>query len=402
MDIARKEVLSTFRDRRAIVSNLVLPLLLLPVVMLGMPLLLGGLFEREATTVTQLGLVGAENMPATLRAAIEAQNVELVEVADPEAAVREDEFPAAIVVPEGFVETIAAGGRAEVQLYSKAGNMRSELNVGKLRAAVSAYQQTVVAERLGAEGLDPSILEPVAVTAVDASSEAERSSGQLSWLIPFFIAIWTLTGGQMTAIDATAGEKERGTLESLLVAPVRRSEVVFGKFLATLVFGLTAAIAAIGGYLVGGVVMRSVFLPRMGEEGGSIVAIMGGSLSVDLQSVLLLLMSAVLLAAVVAAVLLSIALFARSFKEAQSYIAPLSFVFVIPAVALQFKDLIGIGEGAYMVPVLNALLVMDDIVKGTASLSTILVTWASLAVVIVVLLAFAHRNFSREDVIFRS
>ncbi|HZW27883.1 MAG TPA: hypothetical protein VFF08_05490, partial [Trueperaceae bacterium] len=165
---------------------------------------------------------------------------------------------------------------------------------------------------------------------------------------------------------------------------------------------LTAAIAAIGGYLVGGVVMRSVFLPRMGEEGGSIVAIMGGSLSVDLQSVLLLLMSAVLLAAVVAAVLLSIALFARSFKEAQSYIAPLSFVFVIPAVALQFKDLIGIGEGAYMVPVLNALLVMDDIVKGTASLSTILVTWASLAVVIVVLLAFAHRNFSREDVIFRS
>ncbi len=401
-DIARKEVLSTFRDRRAIVSNIVLPLLLLPVVMLGMPLLLGGLFERETTTVTELGVSGAENMPPELRAAIEAQNVALVEVDDPETAVRDDDVPAAIAVPEGFGDTIAAGGRAEVQLYSKAGNMRSELNVGKLRSAVSAYQQGVVAERLGAEGLDPAILEPVAVTAVDASSEAERSSGQLSWLIPFFIAIWTLTGGQMTAIDATAGEKERGTLESLLVAPVRRSEVVFGKFLATLVFGLTAAIAAIGGYLVGGLVMRGIFLPRMGEEGGSIVAILGGSLSVDARSVLLLLMSAVLLASVVAAVLLSIALFARSFKEAQSYIAPLSFFFVIPAVALQFKDLIGIGDGAYAVPVLNALLVMDDIVKGTATLSSILVTWASLAAVIALLLAFAHRNFSREDVIFRT
>lgn len=280
--------------------------------------------------------------------------------------------------------------------------MRSELNVGKLRNAVSAYQQGVVAERLGAEGLDPAILEPVAVTDVDASSEAERSSGVLSWLIPFFIAIWTLTGGQMTAIDATAGEKERGTLESLLVAPVRRSEVVFGKFLATLTFGLTAAIAAIGGYLLGGAVMRGVFLPRLGDEGGSIVAMMGCSLSVDARSVLLLLMSAVLLASVVAAVLLSIALFARSFKEAQSYIAPLSFLFVIPAVGLQFKDLIGIGDGAYMIPVLNALLVMDDIVKGTAALSSILVTWASLAVVIALLLAFAHRNFSREDVIFRA
>ncbi|HEX7039436.1 MAG TPA: ABC transporter permease [Trueperaceae bacterium] len=401
-DIAHKEVLSTFRDRRAIVSNILLPLAMLPVVMLGMPLLLGGLFEREATTVTELGVAGAEHMPPELRTAIEAQNVSLVAVDDPEAAVREGEVPAAIAVPEGFEDTIAAGGRAEVQLYSKAGNMRSELNVGKLRNAVSAYQQGVVAERLGAEGLDPAILEPVAVTDVDASSEAERSSGVLSWLIPFFIAIWTLTGGQMTAIDATAGEKERGTLESLLVAPVRRSEVVFGKFLATLTFGLTAAIAAIGGYLLGGAVMRGVFLPRLGDEGGSIVAMMGGSLSVDARSVLLLLMSAVLLASVVAAVLLSIALFARSFKEAQSYIAPLSFLFVIPAVGLQFKDLIGIGDGAYMIPVLNALLVMDDIVKGTAALSSILVTWASLAVVIALLLAFAHRNFSREDVIFRA
>ena len=401
-DIAHKEVLSTFRDRRAIVSNILLPLAMLPVVMLGMPLLLGGLFEREATTVTELGVAGAEHMPPELRTAIEAQNVSLVAVDEPEAAVREGEVPAAIAVPEGFEDTIAAGGRAEVQLYSKAGNMRSELNVGKLRNAVSAYQQGVVAERLGAEGLDPAILEPVAVTDVDASSEAERSSGVLSWLIPFFIAIWTLTGGQMTAIDATAGEKERGTLESLLVAPVRRSEVVFGKFLATLTFGLTAAIAAIGGYLLGGAVMRGVFLPRLGDEGGSIVAMMGGSLSVDARSVLLLLMSAVLLASVVAAVLLSIALFARSFKEAQSYIAPLSFLFVIPAVGLQFKDLIGIGDGAYMIPVLNALLVMDDIVKGTAALSSILVTWASLAVVIALLLAFAHRNFSREDVIFRA
>lgn len=101
-DIAHKEVLSTFRDRRAIVSNILLPLAMLPVVMLGMPLLLGGLFEREATTVTELGVAGAEHMPPELRTAIEAQNVSLVAVDEPEAAVREGEVPAAIAVPEGF------------------------------------------------------------------------------------------------------------------------------------------------------------------------------------------------------------------------------------------------------------------------------------------------------------
>ncbi|MEI2421595.1 ABC transporter permease subunit, partial [Arthrospira platensis SPKY2] len=100
--------------------------------------------------------------------------------------------------------------------------------------------------------VDPGVLEPITVVARDASTEAERSSGQLAWLIPFFIAIWTLTGGQMTAIDATAGEKERGTLEVLLVAPVRRAEVVFGKFLAVVLFGLSAAVMAIVGFILGG------------------------------------------------------------------------------------------------------------------------------------------------------
>ena len=400
-DVAAKEILSTVRDQRAIISNLVLPLVLLPVMMLGMPLLLGGLFERETVSVTEVAFQG-EELPGELRTAIEAQNVALVPVEDPEVAVRDGDYAVGLVVPEGFAAAVAQGEAADVTLLAKLGNMRSELNASKVQEALGSYQQQVVAERLGAVGLDPAILQPVNVQRVDASSAAERSSGQLSWLIPFFIAIWTLTGGQMTAIDATAGEKERGTLESLLVAPVRRSEVVAGKFIATMVFGLSAAIAAIAGYLLGGVAMRSIFLPRLGDDAESIVSVMGGSLAVDAGSILLLLVSAVLLAAVVSAVLIGIGMFARSFKEAQSYVAPLSFLFVIPAVALQFKDLIGLGDGAYYIPVFNALLIMDDIVKGTVTTPHMLMTWGSLLVVIVLLLMFAHRNFTREDVIFRS
>ena len=401
-DVAAKEILSTVRDQRAIISNLVLPLILLPVMMLGMPLLLGGLFERETVSVTEVAFQSGDELPAALQSAIESRNVALVAVADPEAAVRDGDYPVGLVIPAGFAAAVSQGEHASVSLLSKTGNMRSELNASKLQEALGAYQQEIVAQRLGAAGLDPTILQPVEVKHVDASSAAERSSGQLSWLIPFFIAIWTLTGGQMTAIDATAGEKERGTLESLLVAPVRRSEVVAGKAIATMVFGLTAAIAAIVGYLLGGIAMRSIFMPRLGDEAESMVSIMGGSLAVDVGSILLLLISAVLLAAVVAALLIGIGMFARSFKEAQSYVAPLSFLFVIPAVGLQFKDLIGLGDSAYYVPVFNALLVMDDIVKGTATVPHMLMTWGSLLVVIFLLLLFAYRNFTREDVIFRS
>jgi sodium transport system permease protein len=400
--VAAKEILSTLRDRRAIVSNLLIPLLLLPVVMLGLPLLLGGLFQREAETVTTLVAEGLEHMPAELVALVEAQQAQLVAVADAELAVRQDEAPAGMSVPAGFAESLAAGERVSVTVYRKTGNMRSELNAGKLEAAVGAYRQQLVADRLAAAGVDPGVLEPVTVARLDASTEAERSSGQLAWLIPFFIAIWTLTGGQMTAIDATAGEKERGTLEVLLVTPVRRLEVVVGKFLATMLFGLMAATMAILGFVLGGFVMRGIFLPRLGDDAGELVAMMGGSLTVTPMTVLLLLVSAVLLAGLVAALLIGVTLFARSFKEAQTYVAPLSFLLILPAVGLQFRDLLGGGDTLYWIPMLNAMVLMDDVVRGSATAAAIGVTWLSLTIAIAALLAFAYRSFGREDVLFRT
>ncbi len=400
--IAAKEILSTLRDTRAIISNLVIPLVLLPVMMLGLPLLLGGLFQRETTTVTELGVQGLAELPDELVALAEAQNALLVDVADAFEAVRDDTYSAGMIVAPGFVAALDEGRPAEVTIVGKTGNLRGELNAGKLRAAVDGYTQSLVAERLRGAGLDPAVLRPISVGSADASTDAERSSGQLAWLIPFFIAIWTLTGGQMTAIDATAGEKERGTLEVLLVAPVRRTEVVFGKFLAVMTFGLSAAVMAILGFVLGGTVLRRIFLPMIGDGGGEIAAMMGGSLTITPATIGLLLVSALLLAAVVAALLLTVTLFARSFKEAQTYVAPMSFVLLIPAIALQFRDLLGAGDSVYWIPVYNVMVLMDDIVKGSVTLAAVGVTWLVMLVLIAILLIFANASFRREDVLFRT
>ena len=399
--IAAKEILSTLRDTRAIISNLVIPLVLLPVVMLGLPLLMGGLFERETTTLTELAVEGLAQLPVDLIAFAEAQNAVLVDVEDAVDAVRSDDYSAGLAVAPDFAERLAAGS-ADVVIVAKSGNIRSELNAGKLRAAVDAYAQTIVAERLTGAGLDPSVLRPIAIGNADASTEAERSSGQLAWLIPFFIAIWTLSGGQMTAIDATAGEKERGTLEVLLVAPVRRSEIVVGKFLAVVTFGLSAAVMAILGFVLGGTVLRSIFMPLLGAGGGEIASMMGGALTITPLTVLLLLVSALLLASVVSALLLTVTLFARSFKEAQTYVAPMSFLLIVPAVALQFRDLIGTGDSVYWIPVYNVMVLMDDVVKGSASAGAIGITWLVMTVAVAALLTLAYRSFLREDVLFRT
>jgi sodium transport system permease protein len=400
--IAGKEILSTLRDRRAIVSNLLIPLLTLPLVMLGLPLLLGGLFEREAVSVTAVPVQGEQFLPAGFSDFLLEQKLQLEANEDPEAAVRTGDAQVGLLVPADFAARLQSGEATQLTLLARSGNMNSELASGKLSAAIGAYQQQLVVGKLEAAGVDPGVLTPFGIAMVDASTEQERSSGMLGWLIPFFIAIWALAGGQMTAIDATAGEKERGTLESLLVAPVRRSEVVVGKWLATLVFGLTATLMAIGGYLLGGLLMKTFVLPGLGDDGGEVMSMMGGALSISFAGTIQLLVSAVLLAGLISALLLSIALFARSFKEAQSYLAPLSFLMIIPAIGLQFRDFLDVGNGLYLIPLLNALLVMYDIVRGSAPALPLILTWASLSICIIILLLFAYRSFQRESVIFRS
>jgi len=398
--VAAKEILSTLRDRRAILSNLLIPFLVLPVVMLGLPFLLGGLFEREAEEVSEVGLKG--DLPPALARQLEAQNVAPRPVDDPAAAVEAGTYQAALEVPEDLTARLRAGEPVPLTVYSKAGNLRSEVVTSKIERAVDAYRGALVAERLRSVGLSPKVLKPVTLETVDASTPAEQASGTLGWLIPFFITIWTLTGGQMTAIDATAGEKERGTLEALLVTPVRRLEVVLGKFLATLTFGLTAAVMAILGYVLGSTVLTALFLSRLGPEAAELTAAFGGGLDISLLSVGALLISSLLLAALIAALLISITTFARSFKEAQSYVAPLSLLLVLPVIGLQFADFFAFGPLLYAAPVLGTLYAMNEIVQGNLALTGLLLSWGSSLFFTGLLLAFAYRSFKREGVLFRT
>ena len=401
--VAQQQIVSVVRDRRTLFSAIVLPFLILPLMMLGLPLLMGGLFEREVEAVSAIAVVGKANMPTELIELIEANKVVLTEVEDPYALVESGDYLAGLEIPAGFSELLSQEGeRPNLKLYSKPTSMRSDLISGKLQQAINSYEQEIVAERLAAVGLDRDVLKPLKIERIDASSEAEKNSGMLAWLIPFFMIMWTYTGGQMAAIDATAGEKERGTLEALLVSPVRRSEAVIGKFLATLTFGLSSAIMAILGYFVGGAIMSGVLIRRMGADAVEIVSMMSGSLSLNWQTALMLILTSLLIAGFIAAILLSIAMFARNYKQAQSYLAPLTFLIIVPAMALQFAEFFTFGNAIYAVPILNALLLIDAIVKGNATVIATMITWVSLIIFTGILLMFAHSNFKRETVLFRT
>ena len=179
--VARKEILSTLRDTRAIISNLLIPLILMPVVMLGMPLLLGGLFEREATTITPIGVVGLENLPAEFVAILEAQNVELVPVAEGVAAVQAGDVDVVLQATEPVASALVGNGSTSLQLFSS--RQHEGGSTLKVQQAVGVYQQQVVA------GASCRPVRPQRAAAAGAGGRRQhgrgRSSGQFSWLIPF-------------------------------------------------------------------------------------------------------------------------------------------------------------------------------------------------------------------------
>ena len=408
--VTRKELLSTVRDRRALLSSILLPLLLIPIFTVGFPLLLGQAFSGQGQELQRVGIIGTFPQSLLLRltrdrtdsAGRHESGVVLVPVTDPQAAVQAGTVDAVLVFPPDL-PTRAGESSATVKLYAKVGNLKAESGViSKLNAALTDYNTELVSAGLNARGIPSSFLTPLKVQTLDASRPQEAASGQLAFLVPMFLLQFILAGGMATAIDSTAGEKERGTLEVLLVSPIRRSEVVVGKLLATCSTALLSAACGLTGLLLSGPVSRLLTPPTQSPTGSAVTTGLGGQLSVTPVSVLVLIVMALSAALLLSALLIAVSIFARSYKEAQTYVTPISLLIVFPAIGLQFADFFGRSAGLYAIPVVNAMVVILDVVKGTLNLPFATLAVAVNLLVTALLVRLAIRSFGREAVIFRN
>ncbi len=386
--VAWKELSNLVRDRRALFGNLVLPILLMPLFMYGPTALIGNLAGQAEAEVQRVGVIGVdEDLLAKLREA----HLEPLPVTDPVAAVQEERVEVALVHRD-----------AEYVIYARlsGSQLKSQVVVAKVRAVLEERKNALVLERLRAAGLDASVLRPFSVRLEDASKPAEQAAGFLGFLIPMFLLIFILQGGQPLAIDATAGEKEKGTLEVLLSAPVDLKHLVLGKFLATHAMAVGATLSGLLGLVLGGQLMRRVLPEAFTGEGSELV---GGALALGVGAYLALLVTGVLFAGLLVSVQLTLALYARSYKEAQAYMAPLYFMMIIPVMFLTFSsDFLSAGNSLYLVPLVNTFLLIDALIKGAAEPLQMLLTWGSTAAYALLALAVAYYSFQREEVVFRN
>jgi len=385
-----KEMLEALRDRRTLLVMILLPALVVPLATLGIPYLQQRQQRVLQTATPAVAIVGQDD--GLLRLARTTRLIQPVRASDPLRALRERRVLAVVRLPSQMEAVIARSGQVRVGIQYDASDPESTAARDKVVDLIARYSREVVVRRLQARHLNPADLLPVLVDERNVATQRQLSGLLLAGILPFFIAMLAVVGGMSVAVDLAAGEKERGTLESLLVAPPRREAIVLGKFLAVLTASMGAVI----------IVVLSMMLSL--RWGYPYLLASAGKLDISLPvgTAVVLLGIALLFAALVSAVQLAVSIYARSPREAQQYVTPLYFMIVLPALAVQFISELGGRGWVYLLPVLNTFFAFRELLLGTVNWGHLLLTSLSCLLYAAVVLKVAIALFSREAVIFRT
>jgi len=381
--VLTKELRDGIRDRRSILSVLIVAAL--------MPSLFGGMFTVMASRSKnaeeiKLPVAGVENAPAFVDWLKQQPGVEIVGApADPEKAVRDRKEDVVLIIEKDFSRNMVRAVAAPVKLLSDSTRESARQKVNRARTLVTTYSSQLAALRLIARGLAPSVALPVRVEEVEVSSAQERLATQLN-ILTLLLVIAAVTGGMQIAIDTTAGERERGSLEPLLLNPVPRIALAAGKWLAASVFGCSAVVFSM---LLTVNVLRRVPWQDMGIR----FRVSDG----DLMSLLGLVLP---LALFLSAVVMFASTFARSFKEAQGYMGMLILLPLFPGVISMLYPLSN-RPWLAPIPVFGQYALAADVLGGKPPVATIYVlAGVSALTCALVLVALTSRLLEREAIIF--
>jgi sodium transport system permease protein len=381
--VCRKELRDSLRDRRALFP-IALAVLIYPALIALMMNRIAGR-QRQAEEIT-LPVVGRENAPALVDWLSQQSGVHIVNgPADPEQEVREGRQSVVVIIPREFAEKFRVSRPAPVKIVEDSSRDAERPKVERVRRLLSGYSNEIGSLRLVTRGVSPAVAAAVQVEDIEVSSAQQRAATTLAF-IPMMVLIAAFTGGMQIATDSTAGERERGSLEPLLVNPAPRGAIVSGKWAAAAIVSIvTVSITTI----LAVTELRTLPLAELGIRIRFGAAQLAAMLAVVLP-----------MAPLIAALQAYISTFARSFKEAQSYMGALMLVPMIPAIAGAMYS-INAQAWMYPVPMMGHYLLLTGVLGGRVISPWSFVTTAviSLALAAALVIAMA-RLFRNERIIF--
>ena len=392
LTIWKKELVDNIRDRRTLATSLLMPVILMPAILVGTFKLQESQAKGAAKKIAKVAIVNADQAP-TLTNFLQTQDkISIVPVpTDAKAAVDANTVNIILDVPTDFETNLQAHVPTTITLEQKSSNYDSSTAAAKVTAALQLFNAQAATTSLVAAHIPPTVLTAIIPKPVDLASSTELGGYFLGLLLPMFIVIFAIIGGMYIAIDVSAGEKERKTLEALIVTPVSRMNIVAGKFLAVASTATMTIILSLASLYTA---FKVVPPPDLGTGVPLVI-------NLTIPAALTMLGVGVILAVMFSGLLLSVAIFAKSYKEAQNYISPFYILAVIPISIANtipgFKPTLGY----FLIPGMNAVFVMKEVLVGTYDPAHIVATVGSLLVAAAIGIVVASRIYSQEGILFR-
>ena len=401
-----KELKDSLRDRRTLMSTIIIPTLVMPVMFFGIGKVMSTVMTKARDEIPSVAIVGGADSPGIVAALKKSPKFRIVPVpADLKQAIGDKKLRIAVELPAGFEAGLKAGAASVVKISYYEGELKSDFAARAAEKFLTELREQTVADRLAERDLPKTLARPFEFKRENVAPPEKVGGNLFGGFVQYLIIILCFSGAMYPAMDLTAGEKERGTMETLLCSPVARGDIVLGKFLMVLTGSLSAMCfmllsmgvsAAIGGSLMtsgGGTV-------KVGA-GAAAKSAMGLIPTIDPLGLVGVLAMVFPVAVLFSAAAFTISLFAKSYKEAQSYLAPMMIVVIMPAVIGMLPG-IDLNARLAFVPLLNLSLVCKEMLSGVWHWNYIAIIFGSSCVYAAVALGLAVRMFSREDVIFRA
>jgi len=396
--VYRKELTEWLRDKRTLISTVVVPLLAFPLLILGFSYLAVSLIGKAEKEAPKIMILGGQDSPQVLSVLSKLKDIEIVPYSsDWKTQISEKQIRAAVDVPEGFQAALERGAEKTVKIYFYEGELKSSIGAGHVEKSLKDYRDEVIKDRLATKNISASVLKPFDIKQENVAPPEKVSGAAFGGFIGYMVILLCMTGAIYPAIDLTAGEKERGTMETILSSPISRMHLVLGKFLLVLTAALATAALSVLSMGTSFAVMRNLGISAQSGRGEAAALL----LHLGPKPVALIFTMALPLAVLFASALMTIALFAKTYKEAQSYLTPMTFLVVIPAVASLLPG-VELTPKLALVPILSTSLVCKEIIAGTYHWNSMAAIFASSCIYAAAALFIAVKMFQRESVLFRS
>ena len=384
--VLAKECIDNVRDRRTLISSFSLAILG-PILFVGIMVMVLDRALGESDEATTFSVLGAEYAPQ-LMSYLEQQDTQVTRidaVDNPQLLVTSGDHNLVLVISPDYAERYTKGNRNTLQLIHDSSKINTtRKHIAQLRGYIGSYSRTIGVLRMQLRGIDPTLSQPISTQEVDVASPAARALTILASL-PYFLVLVVFMGGFYLAIDTTAGEREHGSLEPLLTQPVSRSQLVLGKLGATSVFGAASLL----------VFLISLYLsiPFVPFER------IGMSLEVGWAQLAPVFFVCLPLIIFAAALLTVVASFARSYKEAQTYLTMVIFIPTAPIIVAQFMN-VETSLAVMLVPSLSQATLMTDLIKNEPiQLLHVLVSMTTTAIYAALLAWVAITLYKRERIL---